>query len=441
MAVLTGVRAFSQVATITVLGPAHIYVQPQSKGIAPGPWTLSVDALGPNPQTYQWYAGASGDTSSPIGGATASSYTTPGSSSPANYWVRVSNPYGSTDSDTASLTIGPGPAITMQPQSHTIPSGSEATLSVAATGTGPLTYQWYAFVPYFGPIDGATESSYATGLLTAGEMFLVRVSDTLGTVESALATITIGGVGVAPGIATQPQNQTIMSGSTATLSVAATGNGPLTYQWYTFDPMFRPIGGATSSSYTTVPLVADETFLVRVTNPFGTTESATATVTIGVAPHIATQPPSMAICPGGAGTMGLSLTGTAPFTYQWYAGNTGDTSTPVGSGGTVHHAAVGHHVDVLGARVEPVWHCGFEHRHLHDPPVVGDAGIRDVRTGWWQRQRGRHDRCRVQLERLDARDVDLVRQPQRAGRRHHRVLGRPEHYRRLAVGVDHDQER
>src|SRR6185436_2345792 len=91
---------------------------------------------------------------------------------------------------------------------------------------------------------------------------------------------------------------------------------------------------ATASSYTTVPLIADETFLVRVTNPFGTTESAIATITIGVAPSIAAQPPSQTICPGGIGTIGLSLTGTGPFTYQWYAGMSGDTSSPVGSGST-----------------------------------------------------------------------------------------------------------
>ena len=41
-----------------------------------------------------------------------------------------------------------------------------------------------------------------------------------------------GGGDVAPTIGTQPQDSTIVSGATATLTVAAAGTGPLSYQWY-----------------------------------------------------------------------------------------------------------------------------------------------------------------------------------------------------------------
>ncbi len=37
--------------------------------------------------------------------------------------------------------------------------------------------------------------------------------------------------GVAPSITTQPQNQSVKAGATATFSVAATGTAPLAYQW------------------------------------------------------------------------------------------------------------------------------------------------------------------------------------------------------------------
>jgi hypothetical protein len=33
--------------------------------------------------------------------------------------------------------------ISTQPLSQTVASGSSATLNVTATGTGPLSYQWY----------------------------------------------------------------------------------------------------------------------------------------------------------------------------------------------------------------------------------------------------------------------------------------------------------
>jgi hypothetical protein len=325
--------AISGVATITVLGPAHIYTQPRSQEIAAGPWTLGVDALGPSPQTYQWYAGTSGNTSSPIGGATASAFITPALSSTANYWVRVLNPFGSTDSATATITIGPGPAITTQPQSQTISPGSAATLTVAATGTGSLTYQWYRSTPGLVSIPGATASSYTTEPLAAGGTFVVHVSDTLGTVQSAAATITLDGAGAAPRITTQPQEQIIAPGSTATLSVQATG-GLLTYQWFTFDQGLSPIAGATQSSYTTLRLFTERAFLVRVSNVFGTTESNTVMVRMGHPADIATQPQSDVICRGNAATIGVTATGTPPLTYQWYAGTTGDTSSPVGNGST-----------------------------------------------------------------------------------------------------------
>src|SRR5258708_9009597 len=53
---------------------------------------------------------------------------------------------------------------------------------------------------------------------------------------------------VAPYITTQPANQTVAAGQTASFSVAALGAAPLNYQY----PQNGPdLTGATSSSYTT----------------------------------------------------------------------------------------------------------------------------------------------------------------------------------------------
>ena len=55
---------------------------------------MNVVGTGTGPLSYQWYVGASGNTASPIGGATSNSYTTPPLTITTNYWVRVSNAYG-----------------------------------------------------------------------------------------------------------------------------------------------------------------------------------------------------------------------------------------------------------------------------------------------------------------------------------------------------------
>ena len=52
--------------------------------------TLSVTATGTS-LVYQWYAGESGDTSNPVAGANAASFTTEALTASASYWVRVSN--------------------------------------------------------------------------------------------------------------------------------------------------------------------------------------------------------------------------------------------------------------------------------------------------------------------------------------------------------------
>lgn len=92
-----------------------ITTQPQSQTIAAGQTaSLSVVATGGAPLSYQWYAGDSGATASPIDGATASSYTTPALAAGSyRYWVRVSNSVGSADSQTATLTVTASPPVTL----------------------------------------------------------------------------------------------------------------------------------------------------------------------------------------------------------------------------------------------------------------------------------------------------------------------------------------
>ncbi len=65
------------------------------------------------------------------------------------------------------------PAITSQPQSQSVRSGQTATLSVAATGTAPLSYQWYqgASGDTSTPV-GTNASSFTTPVLTSTTSYL-----------------------------------------------------------------------------------------------------------------------------------------------------------------------------------------------------------------------------------------------------------------------------
>lgn len=88
-------------------GPPSITNQPRSQSVANGTAAnLSVTAGGAPTLSYQWFEGESGDTSTPIDGATDSTYTTPALTAAANYWVRITNGEGSIDSTTAVIIMG-----------------------------------------------------------------------------------------------------------------------------------------------------------------------------------------------------------------------------------------------------------------------------------------------------------------------------------------------
>jgi hypothetical protein len=299
-----------------------ITTQPTNQTVVAGQTaTFSVAATGTAPLTYQWSKNGA-----IIAGATTSSYTTPATTtanSGSTFQVVVSNAVGSTPSVTVTLTVNVAavaPTITTQPANQTVTAGQTATFSVAATGTAPLTYQWFKNGAI---ITGATASTYTTPATTtanSGSTFQVVVSNTAGSTPSVTVTLTVNAAAVAPTITTQPTNQTVTAGQTATFSVAATGTAPLTYQWSKNGVI---ITGATASSYTTPATTTannGSTFQVVVSNAAGSTPSSTVTLTVNaaaVAPTITTQPANQAVTAGETATFTVVATGTAPLTYQW----------------------------------------------------------------------------------------------------------------------------
>ena len=94
-----------------------------------------------------------------------------------------------------------------------------------------------------------------------------------------------GGSCTPPSITQQPTSRTVGSGTSTTLTVAAGGTAPFSYQWYrgTSGSTTNPVTGATSNSLT-VTLTSTTSYWVRVTNACGSVNSATATVTVTTTP-------------------------------------------------------------------------------------------------------------------------------------------------------------
>ena len=305
--------------------------QPAAQSVTEGQTaTFSVTAAGTAPLIYQWQKN-----STDISGATLSTYTTPATAigdNGAQYSVVVFNGAGTATSDKATLTVSAAsgglgaPVIGTQPTNQSVAVGQTAKFSVTATGTGTLTYQWQKNGT---DISGATSSTYTTPATSStdnGALYSVVVFNGAGTVTSNQATLTVSAATGAPAIGTQPANQSVVAGQTASFSVTATGNGPLTYQW---KKNGTDIEGVTTSSHTTdATVLADSgaVFTVVVTNSAGSVTSSGAALTVNAAPPaITAQPTAQTITAGQTATFSVTATGTGTLSYQWKKNGTNIT--------------------------------------------------------------------------------------------------------------------
>ncbi len=85
--------------------PPVITAQPVSQEIQSDTSVVLMVTASGNDLTFQWYFGNSGDTSNLIAGETNSTLNTGPLAASINYWVQVSNPNGTADSDTAIITV------------------------------------------------------------------------------------------------------------------------------------------------------------------------------------------------------------------------------------------------------------------------------------------------------------------------------------------------
>ena len=147
------------------------------------------------------------------------------------------------------------PRIAVQPMSKIVNPGTPVSFTVEAVGSATLTYQWKRNGVL---IAGAQSKTYtvATALTTNAGAYTVLVTNSLGSITSDAATLTVTAAGVVgyPQITTQPISALVALGSSATFNASATGAATLTGQWRKAAAVLRTDTSATGSlttSYST----------------------------------------------------------------------------------------------------------------------------------------------------------------------------------------------
>lgn len=160
-----------------------------------------------------------------------------------------------------------------QPSSSSIYEGSSVTFSLSATSSQSFNISWLKNGTVIGSGNSLTISN-AT-LNNAGS-YSCRVSDAIRSIDCNSFSLSVNQI---VRITQQPSSLMIDEGSSASLSVTATGTAPISYQWYRNGSAISGATGNTLSLATTAGTDAGDYFC-RVSNPGSSANSATATLSI-----------------------------------------------------------------------------------------------------------------------------------------------------------------
>jgi hypothetical protein len=285
----------SGVATVTVVFPPSISLQPISQVVAAGTnLTLTVVAEGTPPLTYQWNNSAGA-----IAGKTESAlvFNPAQTNNTDSYSVVVSNPYGVLTSQVAAVFVYSPVRILAQPASLVVPAYAPASFTVAASGfPAPYSFQWM----HNGTnVTGATSNSFTIHQVHLSDLgdYQALISNGYSFTNSDIATLNM-----APSIVSPFIGASTVWGLSAVLSVGAIGSGNLLYQWFK-DGL--AIAGATNATinFTSIQFTNGGFYSVVVSSAFGSITNPAAQVFVNPAGL------SLGFCPS------LTITGVVGYSY------------------------------------------------------------------------------------------------------------------------------
>jgi len=215
-----------------------------------------------------------------------------------------------------------GLAIATQPQSQAVAVGGTVYIFAQINGPQPITFQWFK---NGSAIAGATSPTYEINSAQTSDAgsYYVTATNAGGSIISNTAVLTVGGSGTAQedAFTTQPQNETVNAGNSASFSVQIGGTQNITsFQWYLNGVA---IPGATQEDYQISSVTASDSgvYTLTITDAGGAVTSNGATLTIvspATGPTITGQPQSKTVNTGSSVALSITAGGTPAPNYQWY---------------------------------------------------------------------------------------------------------------------------
>ena len=273
---------------------------------------------------YAWYYKNAGKSSYSKSSVTGSSYSSTMSSSSKDrqVYVEVTDKYGNTVQSN-KIYLREAVSITTQPKTSYTKMGSTAKATVKASGDD-LTYTWY--------IKNAGKSSYSKSSVTKATYSVTMSSSSKGRMVYCVVTDKYGKTATsnkitlreAASITTQPKTSSAKMGSTAKLTVKASGDG-LTYAWYyknSGKSSFSKSSVKTASYSATMSSTSkNRQVYCVVTDKYGKTVTS-STVYLREAVSITTQPKTTYAKKGNTAKVTVKASGDS-LTYTWYIKNSG----------------------------------------------------------------------------------------------------------------------
>lgn len=168
------------------------------------------------------------------------------------------------------------PNITSQPLPITVRAGDNASFTVAATGSLPLSYQWSLNNTN---IQGATNSTLTISNVAQADLgdYAVVVTNGFGSGTSSNAMLSMY-----PFLESPFGGDVIDWGQNTTLGVGAWGTGPLSYQWFDNGVAIQSATNQTLS-FTDIQFAKAGLYTVVVSSPLGSVTNPPEQVVVNVA--------------------------------------------------------------------------------------------------------------------------------------------------------------